>query len=766
MIQQAKPCILIVEDDPGMTVLEQRHLERAGYGAVTAPTADAALRRLTENHIDLILLDYQLPGDVDGLDFYQQVKAAGFDVPVILITAFSSEAVVIRALRSGMRDYVAESVEFLDYLPDAVERVLRQIRLEHQLSESETRLASIIDSAMDAIVTTDAGNRITLFNPSAEKMFRCSGALALGEPIVRFLSASASEGPPFPRPGGEGGRSDQRTECKGKRADGEQFPVEASISYAQVGGQSMCTLIARDVTERKRMEKALRESEMRFKTFMDNSPSIAFVKEDGGRYIYVSNQVERFLGRKAADLVGRTDLELWPPETAKQLRDHDLAVLTSGRSTEVEEVLPRADGAPSHWLALRFPFKDGSGAKLLGGVALEISERKRLEEQFLQSQKIEAVGRLAGGVAHDFNNLLTVISGFCDILLRTHSLADSSRALVEEIYKAGDRAALLTRQLLAFSRKQMLLPQVISFNAIVADMDKMLRRVIGEDVELAAILGPNLRTVLADRGQIGQVILNLAVNARDAMPRGGKLTIETANVHLDESYVAAHPELRVGPYAMLAVSDTGAGMSEEVKTHIFEPFFTTKDVGKGSGLGLATVFGIVKQSGGHIDVYSEAGCGTTFKIYLPPVAAAGREAVAEPVFTDVPRGSETILLVEDADPVRVLTREALQQCGYTVLEASQGREGLELAMQFGGKIDLLVTDVVMPQLGGPELARMLCSVRPETRVMYMSGYTDDAVFRHGLLDGETAFIQKPFAMDALARKVREVLDHQDASAVP
>jgi two-component system cell cycle sensor histidine kinase/response regulator CckA len=640
MVKQANPCILIVEDDPGMTALEQRRLERAGYGAITALSADEALGKLKECHVDLILLDYRLPGSVDGLDFYTQVKTAGFDVPVILVTAYSNEAIVIRALRSGVRDFVAKSVEFLDYLPEAVERVLRQVRLEHELADSETRLASVIDSAMDAIITIDADNRVTLFNHAAEKMFRCSAAEALGQPIISFLTASASEGPPFPRPFGESGRSSERTDCKGKRADGEQFPVEASISYARVGGQKICTIIARDVTERKRMERALRES----------------------------------------------------------------------------------------------------------------------KEQFLQAQKMEAVGRLAGGVAHDFNNLLTVITGFCDILLRTHALQDPSRVLVEEIQKAGERAALLTRQLLAFGRKQMLLPQVLSFNVVVADMDRMLRRIIGEDVELTTVLGPGLGSVLADKGQIGQVILNLVVNARDAMPRGGKLTIETADVFFDQAYVATHPDVRVGPHVMLAVADTGVGMSEEVRAHVFEPFFTTKEVGKGSGLGLATVFGIVKQSGGHIAVYSEPGHGTTFKIYFPMVGEKTREIVAEVPVSDVPLGQETILLVEDADPVRALAREVLQKCGYTIMEARHGRDALRLAEHFAGTIDLLLTDVVMPQMGGPELANTLRAQRPNTRVMYMSGYTDDAIFRHGLLEGETAFIQKPFAMEALARKVREVLD--------
>jgi CheY-like chemotaxis protein len=376
---------------------------------------------------------------------------------------------------------------------------------------------------------------------------------------------------------------------------------------------------------------------------------------------------------------------------------------------------------------------------------------------------MEAVGRLAGGVAHDFNNLLTVITGFCELLLRTHDLDDPSRALVEEILRSGERAATLTRQLLAFSRKQMLLPQVISFNAVVADMEKMLRRVIGEDIDLVSVPGPDLGYVLADKGQLAQVILNLVVNARDAMPRGGKLTLETANVYFDEAYAATHPEVRPGAHVMLAVSDTGCGMTEEVRAHVFEPFFTTKEPGKGTGLGLATVFGIVKQSGGHITVYTEVGVGTTFKLYLPLVGERSRKMQPEIAVSELPHGTETILLVEDADPVRALAREVLQRSGYTILEARHGLEALVVAEQFKGKIDLLVTDVVMPQMGGPELAKLLRDARPGTKVLYLSGYTDDAVFRHGLLEGETAFVQKPFAMAVLARKVREVLDRELSS---
>lgn len=394
----------------------------------------------------------------------------------------------------------------------------------------------------------------------------------------------------------------------------------------------------------------------------------------------------------------------------------------------------------------------------------DITERKRLEEQLRQAQKLEAIGQLAGGVAHDFNNLLTLINGYSDFLLESLSPVDPRRADVERIRNAGQRAASLTQQLLAFSRKQMLQPQVLDLNTVVSDTDKMLRRLIGEDIELVTVLDPALGRVEVDPGQMQQVILNLAVNARDAMPQGGKLTIETRNVELDETYAQRRAMVQPGPYVMLAISDTGVGMDEETQSHIFEPFFTTKEVGKGTGLGLATVYGIVKQSGGYIWVYSEEGQGTTFKIYLPRVE---EEAEGMPLHGGesgyLPRGRETVLLVEDEPGVRGLTGRVLSRQGYRVLEASNGEEALRVAREHAGEpIDLLVTDVVMPLMGGKTLAERLKAMHPGIRVLYMSGYTDNVVVHHGILDRGVAFLQKPFGPEALARKVREMLDAPEA----
>lgn len=424
-----------------------------------------------------------------------------------------------------------------------------------------------------------------------------------------------------------------------------------------------------------------------------------------------------------------------------------------------DEVFWRADGTKFDVEYFSYPM--WRGEELVGGVVtfLDVSHQRRLEEQLRQAQKLDAVGQLAGGVAHDFNNLLTIINGCSEILLASMPHDDPDRELLEEIHKAGMRSASLTRQLLAFSRKQVFAPRVLDLNEVVLDTEKMLRRVIGEDIHLTATLHPRLGSVKADPGQLEQVLLNLAVNARDAMPQGGKLTIETRNVVLDEDYTLSHAEVRPGPYVMLAVTDTGTGMTEEVKRRLFEPFFTTKGPGSGTGMGLAVVHGIVKQSDGAIDVYSEPGLGTSFKIYFPRVDQAASTVKSGSALGPAPRGTETLLLVEDEDAVRALARFTLQQCGYTVLEASHGEEAMRVAAQHGEQIHLLVTDVVMPGMGGRVLAERLLSIHPGMKVLYLSGYTDDAVVRHGVLHEEVNFLQKPFSPNALAHQVREVLTH-------
>jgi signal transduction histidine kinase/CheY-like chemotaxis protein len=395
-------------------------------------------------------------------------------------------------------------------------------------------------------------------------------------------------------------------------------------------------------------------------------------------------------------------------------------------------------------------------------IAEDVTELRAMERQLRQAQKFEAIGQLAGGIAHDFNNVIGAILGWAELGYEQNRTNMPTAERFARIREQAERGAALTRELLAFARHQVLQPRAVDVNTVAGGLASFLDKVIGKDIEFKVITAP-VDPVKADPTQLEQVLMNLCLNARDAMPGGGRLLIETEMVELDDSYCGFYPYVSPGRYAVLSVSDTGVGMDGETRERIFEPFFTTKERGKGTGIGLATVYGIVKQSGGHITVYTEVGVGTTFKLYLPLVGERSRKMQPEIAVSELPHGTETILLVEDADPVRALAREVLQRSGYTILEARHGLEALVVAEQFKGKIDLLVTDVVMPQMGGPELAKLLRDARPGTKVLYLSGYTDDAVFRHGLLEGETAFVQKPFAMAVLARKVREVLDRELSS---
>ncbi len=390
--------------------------------------------------------------------------------------------------------------------------------------------------------------------------------------------------------------------------------------------------------------------------------------------------------------------------------------------------------------------------------------RREYEARIRQSQKMEAIGRLAGGVAHDFNNLITVIAGYSDLLQNCLGPHHAALEFVDEIRKAGDRAASLTRQLLAFSRKQVFAPTVLDVNAVVASMDKMLRRLIEQNIELITRLAPDLLPIRADPGQIEQVVMNLALNARDALPDGGQLTIETANVHLDEPYVQAHPEARTGPHLLLAVSDNGVGMDEETQRRIFEPFFTTKHPGRGTGLGLTTVYSITRQLGGHIHCQSQPGKGTAFRLLLPQIEEPVSEPEPRPTLAEAPAGAETILLVEDEPALRALARYILEMKGYQVLEAGNGAEAIQVCESHRGPIHLLVTDVIMPGQSGPRLAAQLSALRPALPVLFLSGYSDDEIMHHGVLDSGRPFLQKPFTPEMLTQKVREVLDSNDRGA--
>ena len=510
--------------------------------------------------------------------------------------------------------------------------------------------------------------------------------------------------------------------------------------------------------EHKKSEQALRRSEARYRSLVQSSVYGIYRSSVEGKFLDVNPAVIAMLGYESAEEVlaldPQRDVFVNAEEHARLIEEFR----RSGRMDGIEVKWKRKNGsAMTVRISGRAVASADEPADVLEAIAEDVTERRILEDQFRQVQKMEAVGRLAGGVAHDFNNLLMVISGYTEVILEQveHEHPLYPKALA--IQQASDRATSLTRQLLAFSRKQLMELKVVEVNTIVAEMERLLRPLIGENVELVTKLAPNVGRIRADAGQLEQVLMNLVVNAKDAMPNGGRLVIETRNITLDDTYRGAKTFIRPGDYVMLSVIDNGVGMTKETQSRIFEPFFTTKEKGKGTGLGLSTVYGIVKQSGGYITVHSEVRSGTTFNIYVPRVETPADAHGAAPVARTVDGGSETVLLVEDEESVRQLVRETLQAKGYHVLEAENGQAGLAVAAGHSGKIDLVITDVIMPEMSGHELVERLEQARPGTKVLYLSGYTEDAIVSDGTIERGRAFLQKPFTLQNLSRKVREVL---------
>jgi PAS domain S-box-containing protein len=517
---------------------------------------------------------------------------------------------------------------------------------------------------------------------------------------------------------------------------------------------------------RRRAEWAVQEQRAFLRQVIDISPTFMFAKDRQGRFTLVNAKLADAYGVTVEEVLGKTDADLNPnAEEVEAFRRDDEEVMASGMEKIVpEEPMTDASGKRRWLYTVKRPLLGPSGtAEQLLGVALDITDRKQTEDQLRQAQKMEAIGQLAGGVAHDFNNILGVIVGYADMLLKDLGPRHPGVRRLEQIHKAADRATALTRQLLAFSRKQILQPRVLDLNAVVGEVEAMLVRLIGANIQIIAVPAAGLGRVKADPGQVEQVIVNLAVNARDAMPQGGKLIIETANVSLDETFRRVHPGAQTGPHVVLAVSDTGCGMDADTLPRIFEPFFTTKDKGKGTGLGLSTVYGIVKQSGGYVTVYSEPGRGTTFKVYLPRVEEPLDQAAAAPrAAPAAPRAVGTVLLVEDEAALRSMIQEILEEAGYSVLSSATPEEAIDAARSHPGPVHLLLSDVVMPRMGGRDLAAQVSALRPGLRVLYMSGYTDEAIVHHGMLDAGTHFLQKPFTSDALLDRVRDLLGPEGA----
>ena len=643
--------------------------------------------------------------------------------------------------------------------------VVHTMRDITERTRSQERYRALFESSRDAIMILEPPAwRFTSGNPACIKMF---GLQSEAELISVTPWELSPERQPDGRPSAAKAKDVIETamsqgshlfEWRHRRIDGREFPATVLLTRVQLGGQAFVQATVRDITALKEAEEGLRASERRYRALFEGATEGILVADvETHAFRYANPAICRLLGYSEQEMLRLGVQDIYPSESLPQALAMVEAQVRGDMTLEREVPCRRKDGTVVHADINMAPVEIDARPCAVGFFT-DATERELLEEQLRQSQKLEAIGQLAGGVAHDFNNLLTGIKGYTALALDEMEQGTQVYSDLTEVCQLSDRAADLTRQLLAFSRKQPLRPEVIDLNELVEDTAKMLGRLIGEDVELELSPTRPLDRVCVDPGQIEQVLMNLAINARDAMPNGGKLTIETANVTLDQEYVKHRIQVEPGAYVMVAVSDTGCGMDAETQQRLFEPFFTTKGVGKSTGLGLATVYGIVKQHNGHIWVYSEPGAGTTFKVYLPRAAATAPAAGPPPEVKPAPGGSETILLVEDEPTVIEIAQRSLTASGYQVFTAASPAQAEELFEKHGDRIDLLVTDVVMPGSSGRQLYECLASKAPELKVLYMSGYTDNAILHHGVLAEGIAFMEKPFDSNVLLRKVREVLD--------
>jgi two-component system, cell cycle sensor histidine kinase and response regulator CckA len=765
--------VLLVEDNPGDARLMREAVREAEGSHIQLVHVDVlakALTKLDQERFDVIMLDLSLP-DAEGLDTLVRTHAHSPSVPIVVLTGLDDEGLAIRAVREGAQDYLVKGQVTGQLVVRAMRYATERKRAVEALQRSEEYYRSLIENALDIITVLDADGVVRYGSPSFERgLGHPQGALTGTNLLSIVHPEDAPQFREMLQVGTQNPGVTQAFEFRLRhRSDSWRFIEAIGKRFEQDTAVNGFVLNSRDVTERKKGEEALRQADETLRAVIEASPLAIYALDLQGHVKSWNAAAQAIFGYSEAEVLNRP-LPIVDDKEAflQRLRETNAGNLLVG----AEERRYKKNGDSMEvgvWNAL---LRDASGA-VTGTVeaVADISERKRLEEQFRQAQKMEAVGRLAGGIAHDFNNLLTVITGYCQMLLDRIPPQDSMFEDMLQVVKAADRATTLTKQLLAFSRRQVFQPKIVDLRTLVGEMEHILKRLVGESIRLETKAASDLGLVRVDPGHIEQVIVNLVVNARDAMPQGGTLTIDMKNVgvaidmkNVSDTRLLSDPHINLPPgrYVLLEVTDTGVGIDDATRAHLFEPFFTTKEKGRGTGLGLSTSYGIVKQNRGEITVKSEVGSGSTFSIYLPisDAAQVTQNSSDEPEKKTF-RGAETVLVAEDEDGVRTVITEMLRNQGYSVVTADGGPAALEIAATLP-HMDLLISDVMMPGMNGPELAEKLRAIRPELRVLYVSGYTDRAMTREGELEPGTALLHKPFSPDQLASKVREVLDANPA----
>ncbi len=757
--------VLIVEDDESDADLVLRLLRKADYDLTwqRVDTADQMRSALAAREWDIIISDYNLP-QFDGFAALVLLQETQRDIPFIVLSATMTEQTAVDLMKAGARDYIVKARKTRLVPAIARELISRDMRRNKQKSEQALLAANreltllynnlpyamfSLDVAAKKMLQASAGHQAVFGYPPADFLKKPGLWYELivreDKPIVDAGNAKLAAGETV------------QHEFRIVRPDGETRWIQALIMPTLGAGDKLVRIdgIASDITE----SKKITETQAQLAAIIGSSNDAIMGVSLNGNITSWNRGAERVFGYKPEEIIGRSITLLVPDDRTSEGLEIVKRVLRGETVRNFETVRKHSSGKLIDISLSVSPIINAQGEiTALAGISRDITDRDKLQEQLRQSQKLEAFGQLAGGVAHDFNNLLMVINGNLEILQNEMASGNPVAGFIADIRDAAQKAQALTKQLLAFSRKQVLAPKVLDLNEVVSRTENMLARLIGEDIRLHSILDPALYRVRIDASQLDQVLINLAVNARDAMPRGGTLTFETRNLEWPSGDRETEPDLEPGSYVMLSVSDNGIGMNAALRAKVFEPFFTTKPLGTGTGLGLATVFGIVKQSGGHIQLYSEEGVGTSFKIYLPAVFESESPQAKSENSMKTLGGTETILLVEDEAAVRKIVKRTLESRGYHVIEAVNGEDAIRLSETHKGKIHLLVTDVIMPEMGGRQLAQILRDRTPGFRVLFMSGYTDDAVVRHGIIHETESFLQKPFSSAALIGKVRAMLD--------